>query len=129
MSISGSSPQPAAATQPERSCGRCPLTAYCYWPASACYAPDHASRRTRAVLWAAFILGIAVSLAANIAAAPNLGWQPILVAGWPPVALLLASNYSPTTQPTHPPAQLHRRTQRPVTGNWRPCLPRTRPVV
>jgi hypothetical protein len=50
----------------------------------------HASRRTRAVLWAAFILGIAVSLAANIAAAPNLGWQPVLVAGWPPVALLLA---------------------------------------
>ncbi|MFL6144776.1 MAG: hypothetical protein ACJ72N_23295 [Labedaea sp.] len=33
---------------------------------------------------------IAVSLAANIAAAPTLAWQPALVAGWPPIALLLA---------------------------------------
>lgn len=32
-----------------------------------------------------------MSLAANIAAAPTLAWQPILVAGWPPVALLLAA--------------------------------------
>ncbi|MFL6140368.1 MAG: hypothetical protein ACJ72N_00670 [Labedaea sp.] len=31
-----------------------------------------------------------MSLAANIAAAPRLDWQPVLVAGWPPVALLLA---------------------------------------
>jgi hypothetical protein len=38
----------------------------------------------------AFGLGIAVSLAANVAAAPRLAWQPVLVAGWPPVALLLA---------------------------------------
>jgi hypothetical protein len=53
-------------------------------------AGPHASRRTRTVLWAAFALGIAVSLAANIAAAPVLGWQPVLVAGWPPVALRLA---------------------------------------
>lgn len=30
-----------------------------------------------------------VSLAANIAAAPALTWKPVLVAGWPPVALLL----------------------------------------
>jgi hypothetical protein len=30
---------------------------------------------------------VAVSLAANIAAAPVLGWQPVLVAGWPPLAL------------------------------------------
>jgi hypothetical protein len=48
------------------------------------------SRRSRWVVWAAFGLGIAVSLAANIASAPVLGWQPILVAGWPPVSLLLA---------------------------------------
>jgi hypothetical protein len=41
-------------------------------------------------VWLAFPLGIAVSLAANIAAAPSLGWQSILVAGWPPVSLLLA---------------------------------------
>jgi hypothetical protein len=39
---------------------------------------------------ARFGLGIAVSLAANIAAAPALGWQPILVAGRPPIALLRA---------------------------------------
>lgn len=52
---------------------------------------DHrAGRRGRWSLWAAFGLGIAVSLAANIAAAPALSWQPILVAGWPPIALLLA---------------------------------------
>jgi hypothetical protein len=41
-------------------------------------------------VWLSFWLGIAVSLAANIAAAPTLAWQPVLVAGWPPVALLLA---------------------------------------
>lgn len=48
------------------------------------------SRRVRYAVWAAFGLGILVSLAANIAAAPRLAWQPVLVAGWPPVALLLA---------------------------------------
>lgn len=49
-----------------------------------------ASRRVRVAVWLSFLLGIAVSLAANIAAAPTLAWQPVLVAGWPPVALLLA---------------------------------------
>ncbi len=53
-------------------------------------AEHRAGRRNRWALWAAFGFGIAVSLAANIAAAPSLGWQPVLVAGWPPVALLLA---------------------------------------
>ncbi|MFI8930858.1 DUF2637 domain-containing protein [Streptomyces sp. NPDC053474] len=48
------------------------------------------TRRARSAVWSAFMLGIAVSLAANIAAAPALEWQPVLVAGWPPVALLLA---------------------------------------
>jgi hypothetical protein len=48
------------------------------------------SRRTRVAVWLGFLLGIAVSLAANIAAAPSLDWQPIVVAGWPPVALLLS---------------------------------------
>lgn len=38
----------------------------------------------------AFLLGIGVSLAANVAAAPALAWQPVLVAGWPPVALLFS---------------------------------------
>lgn len=48
------------------------------------------SHRMRTAVWSSFLLGIAVSLAANIAAAPTLAWQPVLVAGWPPVALLLA---------------------------------------
>jgi hypothetical protein len=48
------------------------------------------TRRARLFLWAAFSAGIVVSLAANIATAPAMSWAPILVAGWPPVALLLA---------------------------------------
>ncbi|GAA3839204.1 hypothetical protein GCM10022403_084380 [Streptomyces coacervatus] len=52
--------------------------------------PDRTNRRLRWTVWAAFFMGIAVSLAANIAAAPALAWKPMLVAGWPPVALLLA---------------------------------------
>jgi hypothetical protein len=48
------------------------------------------NRRIVVAVWLAFLLGIAVSLAANIAAAPSLGWQSILVTGWPPVSLLLA---------------------------------------
>lgn len=51
---------------------------------------SEAPRRVRIAVWLSFLLGIAVSLAANIAAAPTLAWQPVLVAGWPPVALLLA---------------------------------------
>ncbi|MFD9906296.1 DUF2637 domain-containing protein [Streptomyces sp. NPDC059063] len=47
-------------------------------------------RRGRWVVWLAFLLGIGVSLAANIAAAPAVAWKPVFVAGWPPVALLLA---------------------------------------
>jgi hypothetical protein len=38
----------------------------------------------------AFLLGIVVSLVANMAAAPTLAWKLNLVAEWPPVALLLA---------------------------------------
>ncbi|MEU6352975.1 DUF2637 domain-containing protein [Streptomyces sp. NPDC047072] len=34
------------------------------------------SRRTRGVVWSAFLLGIAVSLAANVAAAPVLALLP-----------------------------------------------------
>lgn len=54
------------------------------------HARRHTDTRTRAALWLAFIGGIAASLAANIDAAPQLNWQSILVAGWPPLALLLA---------------------------------------
>ena len=52
--------------------------------------PGHRTRRMRVAVWSAFLGCIAVSLAANTAAAPQLAWQPVLVAGWPPVALLLA---------------------------------------
>ncbi|MFG3025436.1 DUF2637 domain-containing protein [Streptomyces sp. NPDC048254] len=51
-------------------------------------------RRAKWAVWAAFLLGIAVSLAANVAAnvaaAPGLEWRSVLVAGRPPVALLLS---------------------------------------
>lgn len=46
--------------------------------------------RGRVAAWLSFGLGVAVSLVANVAAAPELEWRPVLVAGWPPVALLLA---------------------------------------
>lgn len=48
------------------------------------------TRRARTAMWSAFLLGIGVSLAANIAAAPALEWKPVLVARWPPMALLLS---------------------------------------
>ncbi|GAB2458989.1 DUF2637 domain-containing protein [Streptomyces incanus] len=85
----------------------------------------HASRRTRFVIWLAFLLGIAVSLAANIAAAPTLAWKPVLVAGWPPVALLLSEEllaHRPTgrepaeTAPAVEPVRLGRAARRDETG-------------
>lgn len=51
---------------------------------------EQLSRRGRIAVWLSFWLGIVMSLVANISAAPTLTLQPILVAGWPPVALLLA---------------------------------------
>jgi hypothetical protein len=45
--------------------------------------PGQQSRRMRIAVWSAFLGCIAVSLAANIAAAPRLVWQPVLVASWP----------------------------------------------
>jgi hypothetical protein len=51
---------------------------------------ERTSRRYRIAVWLSFWTGIAMSLTANISAAPELTLQPILVAGWPPVALLLA---------------------------------------
>jgi hypothetical protein len=45
---------------------------------------------TRVVAWVSFVCGVVVSMAANVASVPSLDWQPVLVAGWPPVALLLA---------------------------------------
>jgi hypothetical protein len=78
---------------------------------------DHRSaRRNRWALGAAFGFGIAVSLAANIAAAPVLGWQPVLVAGWPPVALLLAVEllaHHPAPAPAAPAAESDQRAAEP----------------
>jgi hypothetical protein len=45
------------------------------------------SRRYRIVVWVSFWAGIAHGQHRRC---PELAWQPILVAGWPPVALLLA---------------------------------------
>ncbi|MFL6122971.1 DUF2637 domain-containing protein [Actinophytocola sp.] len=59
------------------------------------------SRRYRIAVRVSFWAGIAMSLTANISAAPELTLQPILVAGWPPVALLLAVEllaHSPRTR-------------------------------
>jgi len=53
-------------------------------------AEAHGAPHAPGAVWAAFVLGIAVSLAANVAAAPALEWKPMLVAGRPPVALLLS---------------------------------------
>ncbi|MFG2940362.1 DUF2637 domain-containing protein [Streptomyces sp. NPDC048282] len=63
------------------------------------------TRRARWAVWSAFLLGIGVSLAANVAAAPALEWKPVLVAGWPPVALLLSVELL-----------VHRPRRRPVEG-------------
>lgn len=78
------------------------------------------SRRVQLAVWLSFLLGIAVSLAANIAAAPTLAWQPVLVAGWPPVALLLAAELlthqpQPQNQPETEPAVPEREPD-PETG-------------
>jgi hypothetical protein len=61
-----------------------------------------------------FLLGSVVSLAANIAAAPTLAWQPVLVAGWPPVALLLAAELL-----THHPPPREQTTQ-PAVSSQKP---------
>lgn len=56
---------------------------------------ERTSRRYRIAVWLSFWAGIAMSLTANISAAPELASQPILVAGWPPVVLLLAPRPRP----------------------------------
>jgi len=74
-----------------------------------------APRRARLVIWLSFLLGIAVSLAANIAAAPTLAWQSVLVAGWPPVALLLAAELL-----THHPRPRDQIETEPAAANQQP---------
>jgi hypothetical protein len=44
----------------------------------------------RFVVRAAFVTGVGMSLVANVAAADRFDWAGVAVAGWPPVALLLA---------------------------------------
>lgn len=44
----------------------------------------------RFVVRAAFVTGVGMSLVANVAAADRWDWAGVTVAGWPPVALLLA---------------------------------------
>jgi len=78
------------------------------------------TRRARGAVWAAFLLGIVVSLAANIAAAPALAWKPVLVAGWPPVALLLSVEllvHGSVDRPDEPPGQLGGRSGQ-AKGEW-----------
>jgi hypothetical protein len=48
------------------------------------------TRRAPGAVWFVFLLGIAVSLAANIAATPTMEWKPVLVVAWPPGALFLS---------------------------------------
>ncbi|HEV2780213.1 MAG TPA: DUF2637 domain-containing protein [Actinophytocola sp.] len=76
---------------------------------------QQASRRVRLAAWLSFLLGIAVSLAANIAAAPTLAWQSVLVAGWPPIALLLAAELL-----THHPRPREQIETEPVTPEQEP---------
>jgi hypothetical protein len=45
----------------------------------------------QAVVRSAFVAGVVVSLAANVAAAGAWTWAAVLVAGWPPLALLLSA--------------------------------------
>ncbi|MGH3623991.1 MAG: hypothetical protein ACRDQ5_19745, partial [Sciscionella sp.] len=62
-----------------------------------------ARRWVRVVVQVAFVAGVGVSLAANVAAAGRWDWAGVLVAGWPPLALLLSVEiliYS-TSRPTH----------------------------
>jgi hypothetical protein len=56
-------------------------------------------RRVRWSVRVAFTLGITVSLVANIAAADQVSWQAVLVAAWPPVALLLSVELLAHTRP------------------------------
>ncbi|MGI5192710.1 DUF2637 domain-containing protein [Streptomyces sp. CA-288835] len=73
------------------------------------------TRRARGAVWSAFLLGIAVSLAANIAAALALEWKPVLVAGWPPVALLLSAElvvHRPVVRPGDAVTHLRERSGR-----------------
>jgi hypothetical protein len=87
--------------------------------------------RARLVVWLSFLLGIAVSLAANIAAAPTLAWQSVLVAGWPPVALLLAAELlthhprprdQPETEPAAATQQPHRETSNETSKQTEPAV-------
>jgi hypothetical protein len=82
------------------------------------------SKRARTFLWAAFAAGIIVSLAANIATAPSMSWAPILVAGWPPIALLLAVELlgHRRQRDTGPASREHPRANESATENLRTAV-------
>jgi hypothetical protein len=88
---------------------------------------QHTSRRVQLAVWLSFLLGIAVSLAANIAAAPTLAWQPVLVAGWPPVALLLAAEL--LTHHPQPPKQADTDPAAPMQESNPETAKETEPVI
>ena len=94
--------------------------------------------RGKLALWGAFLLGIALSLVANIAAASSPTWQSVLVAGWPPLALLLAVELVVHTpkleQPTETdetpilaetPTETNGNRPSPLSPDTRPRQPRT----
>ena len=80
--------------------------------------------RARCATHLAFVLGIAVSLAANIAAAPSFAWQPIVVAGWPALALLLAVELVMHSRHRDRPAKA---TENPAISTYRETSVRPRP--
>jgi len=86
-------------------------------------AQSSTTTRARLALWVAFLLGVAVSLAANIAAAPTLSWQPVLVAGGRRWHCCSRWNSSCTlatkTRPTSP--RRGSRPHRPPNPNPRPA--------
>jgi NTE family protein len=87
------------------------------WQAASAVAEDAGV----AAIGSAFLVGIVVSLAANIAAVPDLGWHQVLVAGWLPVALLClpssSSHLGPPGSPTRRPKPGNpRRSREPGTG-------------
>ena len=91
---------------------------------------ERTNRRYRIAVWLSFWTGIAMSLTANISAAPELTLQPILVAGWPPVALLLAvellahgSGLGNTPRPTQSRPRLGTLQPKPSKPESRPRQP------
>jgi hypothetical protein len=96
----------------------------------------HDQRSGRWSAWLAFLFGVALSLCANIAAAPELSVIAVAVAACPPLALLLAVEFlngalkrhraetaSEIDNETHERSRLATRTHRQCVSRWsRPSL-------